>query len=70
MGEGVVEVAGLNGAPAGDAGVMVGRLDDFELRSSLVGFVVLLLFFRACWREGISLWQASPTPPPWPSSPS
>lgn len=62
MGEGVMEIAGLNGAPTGDAGILVGRLDDFGLRGSCC---VLLVFsvFNACWREGISLWRASRTPP-------
>lgn len=55
MCEGVVEIAGLNGAPARNARVLVGRLDDFDLRSSLVGFIVLFLFFKAGWREEICL---------------
>lgn len=59
VGEGVVEIASLNGAPAGDAGVLVSRLDDFGLCGSLVVFVVLSLF--NAWRGGVPLRRASPT---------
>lgn len=64
VGEGVVEIAGLDGAPARDAGVLVGRLDDFGFRGRLVGFVVVFFSFGACWRaprEGIALRHALPT---------
>lgn len=55
VGEGVVEVASLNSAPAGDAGVLVGRLNDFDLCGGLVGFDILFYPFNAAWRWEVSL---------------
>ena len=51
MGERVAEIAGLNGAPARDAGVLVGRLNDSDLFCSLIDFAVFLFALRKAGRR-------------------
>lgn len=70
MSKGVVKIAGLDSAPAGYAGVLVGQLDDFGFCGGFLFVLALFSFFSAVWRKEVLIRCASPTSTSTSSSPS